>query len=60
MPKFNSQVIQLNHGKTYNIRCIQSNKIKHNGDGDMVLLGKPMEKLFQRKNQCGETEANPL
>ena len=37
MLKFNSQVTQLNRGKTYNIWGHQSHKIKHNGDGDMVL-----------------------
>ena len=36
MPKFNSQITQLNRGKTY-IWCHQPHEIKHNGDGDMVL-----------------------
>lgn len=49
MPKFNSQVAQLNRGQTYNIWCHQSHEIKHNGDGDMELQGKPNGKTIPKE-----------
>ena len=37
--------------------CHQPNKNKHNGDGDMMIQGKLMEKPLLRKPS---NEANPL